>query len=145
MTTLVELRKEIKFVPGRPYRKGYGACGASLYYFLHGPKGTVQFGILTGWYDDATLDEWKSQNYHPTAMSSGIDYHAHVAQYGGQTPREGPCDFTGGQCYCDGSSLQGQELFKRMILEGDDIVWEALLERYNHLIGPSEAGSQPRT
>ena len=122
------IRTEIRFIPTQPI---------TIYFYLHGPKGTVQFGIYTGWYNNTILTQLKAQGYELTPMSMGLDYHTHVPQYDNHIPVES-CPLLNGSCYCGGSMREGESLFEEFILKGEDVVWKALLECYTDLIGPSD-------
>src|SRR5205807_10288634 len=69
-------------------------------------------------------------NFLPLPADKG--YHWSVPRYDGQTMRE--CDLLpGGKCYYDGSGLNAEETFGRLLREGSEGVWKDLEEFYHEL------------
>lgn len=88
----------------------------------------------------------------PTAADVG--YHSKVPRYEGQMPirkvvkwgeKNGdtwtetvwgdptPCEYTGGNCYYDGSGLQAEELWLKVLnARNTDIIWMELEDRYKY-------------
>ena len=130
--------------------KNYGVHGVNLQFVLRGPVGAVQFVLYTNWQlPRVTVENYGSyapvgNDYHwrerPTPADLG--YHAYTPQYDGQKP-VGPChiltDAADG-CYYDGSTLNAEPVFTRLLEEGDDGVWAELLEFYHAQFSQTEAG-----
>lgn len=129
-------RREITFEPGYDYRndpdtkqRQYGCHGMNLRFTLHGEHGSVQFLLYTGW-----LPGQPSFAAGPVLSPMGADvgYHWDEPRYEGQEWRS--CTARpAGRCYCDGSSLQADELFQKFTHDGDAVVWRTLEERYADL------------
>jgi hypothetical protein len=67
----------------------------------------------------------------------GIESHKKTKQHENQTPQEN-CDVTGGDCYCDGSSLQAREklgFINPDSLDDDRYIWNVLHDYYASWIG----------
>jgi hypothetical protein len=135
-----DLKRTIEFRPAFDRRdpdpnKNYGIGSVRVSFFLHGEAGCVQFVISTGWYPDAYRPN--RTDFEP--MSFGIDYHSKTPRYEGHTPMK-DCRWTGGDCYCDGSSLAGDRLMKRFFVEGEEVVWSELESWYaSHVEGRTDA------
>ena len=131
---MLELKKEIRFVPAydrsNDPKGNFGIHGVDIVFFLSGPKGGAEFKIMTNWY--------LPQNQSPAAKAvepfgAGILYHAKAPQREDQSISDNECELTGGVCYCDGWYSQGDPLFKKLIAEGDDAVWNKLQEVYDEI------------
>jgi hypothetical protein len=135
-----ELERKIEFI--RPAwnkrdpdpKKDYGHGCVHLRFLLRGPKGAVTWLVLTGWYLDSTLEEWKKNGYTPSGPDGGaISYHSPVPVHDWQDKDyEGSCDvIPEGRCYSDASFIAGDDLFKLFVEKGEEAVWEKLEEWYN--------------
>lgn len=135
------LNRSITFKPAFDRRdsdpaKNYGIHGVSLRFLLVGDKGAVQFVIYTNWHlphvqeelDNRTSSPYPHLLCHPTPADLG--YHSPVPRYEGQPKMEG-CDIlSNGCCYYDGSSLNAEPVYERLLREGEDGVWSELEEYY---------------
>lgn len=136
-----EFRREVCFEPGfdhrndpDPKQREYGCHGMDIRFLLHGPRGSVQFLLYTGWLPGQSY--YRPSPLRPTGADVG--YHWDSPQYDGQSPRE--CTVRpGGRCYYDGSGLAAEELFERFTAESDAAVWSTLEQRYADLDGRREA------
>lgn len=64
-------------------------------------------------------------NYHGF-MTHGLEMHSKKPLYEGQAPVDN-CDVTGGDCYCDGTSLGARERLGHINPEDDDaFIWHEL-------------------
>ncbi len=119
-------------------KKDYGIHGMELRFVLIGPKGATQFVIFTNWMLSQNRKPWNEMTEACLlqSMPADVGYHAYVAQYDGQTPLFPECEYLGGKpCYYDGSGLRAEELFDEFVAKGEEVVWIALRERYDRLIG----------
>lgn len=138
----------VRFLPAFDRRnpnpsKNYGIHGVTLQFFLKGPKGTIQFVVFTNWQlphvekeHDARCD---GSYCFRKPMAADIGYHSPVPLYEGQEPITDKCEWTGGVCYYDGSTLCAEPIFERLLREGDDGVWAALEEWYHSRFEEKEA------
>lgn len=92
-------------------------------YLLIGDIATISFGVR------CPSPKW---NYY---LPIGVDYHADALQYDEQA--HGKCDYrASGKCYCDGSSLMAQSLWKRFTKSGEEqVIWDKLTEFYKQRFG----------
>lgn len=136
------MKKITKFTPAYDKRhsdpsKNYGIHSVNLIMVLKGKMGAVSLTIFTNWYLPEVRKELLAkkdarsgymEQYPYTFVSeptpADINYHSHVPQYEGQEPISGNCEYIGGICYCDGSSLQAQDYFDVLIKEGSEGVWK---------------------
>ena len=58
-------------------------------------------GAIEGW----RTPEYGQAKYHPSGYYGGIEVHSKSPKYSGHEPHPGQCQWTGGVCYHDGSSL----------------------------------------
>ena len=136
-------RREIRFRPAFDKRTNdpktnCGIHGADLAFYLHGQKGVIQFVVFTGWHlphVQAELDAKRPDGQFPylfhKPQPADIGYHSRKPMYEGQKPMGYECEFLGGECYYDGSSLQAEEVFNILIKGGDAAVWNEMERRYH--------------
>jgi hypothetical protein len=114
----------------------YGIHGVSLRFVLKGPEGAVQFLLYTNWqlpHVTAEQDakprerEYTHLSCHP--LPADLGYHSPTPQYDGQT-RMDDCKYIDGGCFYDGSSLNADPVYERLLREGDAGVWAALDDYY---------------
>lgn len=68
-------------------------------------------------------------------FAAGIESHRQKPNYEGHEPVKGNCIVTGGDCYCDGSSLQASERLGNVHPERDDAtIWNVLHEYFGYWI-----------
>src|SRR5262245_11869453 len=96
-----ELTREIRFDPAWDRsspdpQRNYGISGVSIWFFLKGPKGAIQFHLLTHWmlpHNQKDIDIKTAANcdllqlrcfYHP--LPADLGYHSPVPMYEGQRP-----------------------------------------------------------
>lgn len=143
---MADLERIVRFEPGydrriTPEGKNYGVHGMQIRFLLRGPKGVMQFLIMTDWFPPMTVREYAV--FHPQPVNAyrpipaDVGYHAYHPQYEDQTPIRDECSFlNGAPCYYDGSSLYADEVYDEFSVDGDAAVWRALEQRYDQLIGP---------
>jgi hypothetical protein len=146
------LTKEVVFYPAFDKRhkepsKNYGIHGVSIYFFVKGNKGAVQFAVYTDWHLPNVQDEQTNRGtiypYGLKPMGADVGYHSAVPQYEGQEPFSGPgeCKMVpeGESCYYDGSGLRAEEWVRDILLpKGSEGVWAALKEKYTRMFGEEE-------
>ena len=120
--------------------KNYGIHGVNLSFFLTGKKGTIQFVVYTNWQLPHVTEETKGRRYEPIAgdvhwmerpSPANLGYHSPVRLYKWQTKMRDKCQFTGGTCYYDDSTLNARPVFELLLTGGDRAVWAKLREYYN--------------
>lgn len=121
--------------------KNYGIHGCDLRMVLKGPLGATQFVLFTNWHLPHVQDELDAKidsrfphlSCHPNPADRG--YHWRTPRYEGQGSQEN-CEYCdGAPCYYDGSSLNAEELYKTLLLEGSEGVWRELEALYHELSG----------
>ena len=125
------MKREIRIRPAFDKRdpdpsKNYGIHGAELAFYLSGEKGAVQFVIYTGWH----LPHVASEIGVSAPMGADVGYHSKVQLYGGQESIDDNCEFTGGKCYYNGSGLAAESMFKLLVEEGHEAVWNRMEQLY---------------
>ena len=137
-----ELTRKIVFKPAFDKRnpdpaKNYGIHGLGMQFQLIGPDGGVTYTIRTNWMLPHVQEEIDAKPLLEPAhfrylfhkpMSAGLDGHWKKPLYEDQSPIDN-CLITGGECYCDETSLT-TNVFNRFVAEGDSAIWEILEERY---------------
>lgn len=140
--------KEIKFTPAydkRPKKPGdpqYGIHGVTIWFYLKGELGAVQFSLYTNWQLPHVQAEFDAKPPHSQfpymfhePMPTDLGFHSPKPLYEGQTKMSDDCELLGGTCYYDGSSLNAIPVFDRLRAEGDSGVWAALGEYYTATFG----------
>lgn len=132
-------------------KKNYGIHGCNLRMILRGDKGAYQFVIFTNWHLPHVIREIGSRAYEPSRgdrhwmerpMPADVGYHSLTPQYDDQ-PSMGPCEYLDGQaCYYDGSGLQAEEMFDKLVAEGSEAVWAELERLYVQRFGEDESGNK---
>lgn len=128
------IERWLSIMPGYDKRsaepdKNYGVRGCGLLFVVKRGKVAVQWRIMTDWFLKSLRDEWRRTGDKPFGWPDGlgsIDYHSPVALYADQSCQFHDCEFTGGDCYFDGSCLGGSELFDQMCETGAAAVWKKL-------------------
>jgi hypothetical protein len=131
--------------------KNYGIHGCDLRMYLIGPRGTVQFVVYTNWMLPHVRAEQHARTkagdvsdvalrrtYDPTGADVG--FHSPAPMWEGQRETASKCEFVGGPCYYDGSSLAAEEMLTVLIAEGSDAVWALMEERYHEWTGADSSG-----
>lgn len=124
----------------------HGVHGAQIRFILRGPKGATHFLLYTGWVLPQTLGlsgepDWRTawsiqyadrlRERTSSLMPADLGYHAYGPRYEGQHYIKG-CDvLTDAEgCYTDGSGLNAERPFARLLQEGDEGVWAELWDYY---------------
>ena len=135
------LRREITFRPaydkrGKNPKEDFGVHCVDMCWYLHGPKGVVQFVVYTGWYLPHVMAEWKVRGLLTSGVQvlpADVGYHSKEPTYDGQTDMK--CHLLG-RCYYDGSGVAADNLFEMLLTLGDEAVWERLEGYYHEQFGP---------
>lgn len=125
--------------------KNYGIHGCDMRFVLKGDKGAVQFVLYTNWYLPAVREELiaRTRTAEECArrfcpLPADVGYHSPVPIYEGQ-PGTDNCKYLDGKrCYYDGSSLQAEDVYRKLLEGGSDAVWAELEERYRLIFGDQE-------
>lgn len=125
--------------------KNYGIHGVNLRMVLKGDEGAVSFLVHTNWYLPHVQKEMES-NGRPSwmfqPMPADLGYHSPKPMYDGQTPISQTCEHIGNvPCYYDGSGLNAEPVFVRLLEQGEDGVWAALEDYYAATFDGVEATS----
>lgn len=113
--------------------KNYGVHGLHIYFSLTHESGNgITFSVATNWQlpQVRTLASTLSK-----PMAFGVDIHLKIPRYEGQSSTKN-CTITGGECYCDGSALLGDEFLETLIAGGDEALWLRMEEQYKEWGGP---------
>lgn len=120
-----EFRKEVKF------NFTDSKTDINFRFYLHGPKGAVQF-----------VFDIKEYYGKLKVIPYDLGYHSPVPRYEGHTAIGVDCHVLNGKCYYDGSSLNADSLWQKFVETNDsDIIWTELLDYYNHVFDSPESES----
>lgn len=125
-----DFKREVVFIPAFDKAKeGYGVHCVDMVFYLHGPKGVVQFRVFTGWHLPQVYKRLK--DFHGTRgidrpMAADLGYHSPKPRFEGQTLMEEECHLLKGPCYYDGSTLNAEPILETLIAEGSEAVWQQL-------------------
>ena len=123
--------------------KDYGINGCEIRFLLKGKKGAVQFLIYTNWCLPHVTEEMLKKPIRDEAdircrflpMAADLGYHSPKPLYKDQFARKN-CPYLGGKtCYYDGSGLNAEPVFERMLKEGSGGVWKDLEDYYIEIFG----------
>ena len=119
--------------------KNYGVHGVDMRWYVRGENGVVQFVIYTNWHLPHIIEEQMSDHHRGSRcqpMPADIGYHSLAPQYESQTSLMDECPLLNNRpCYYDGSTMHAETVFKLLIEEGGDAVWEYLDEYYVRTFG----------
>lgn len=118
MTAAYDLRKA-------PDGKNYGIHGSEMRFGVKRGEITVTLCWMMPFFLPHirnTLPLTLSRDYDGLGS---IDYHSPVPLYPDQIPVH-DCQYTGGDCYCDGTSLGASELFDKAVADPSEI-WKTLI------------------
>lgn len=125
--------------------KNYGIHNMELQFWCIGPAGGISLRFYTHWY----LPAQRTHRIIEELMKPrGVDLtiHAHAPQYEDHPPIAN-CKLTGGDCYCDGSSLYAEKWEEGFVAGGTEWLWPKLEEEYRFRFenGPApDLTPQPR-
>lgn len=135
------MKREIKFRPAFDWRhpdpkQNYGIGSLTIWFYVHGPKATVQWHVNTQWYlkanREANGDTFLKYPFEPNKPDGwDLGYHADSPQYEGQGYHKCDCR-PSGRCYYDGTSLGAKELEEGFLAGGADWVFEKLEKYYDY-------------
>jgi hypothetical protein len=126
------MERIIEFTPAFDKRNpepglNYGIHGVDLVMFVKKGNRAVQFKVFTNWHLPHVRDEYGAME----PMAADLGYHSPVPMWEGQDALTDNCLYTGGKCYYDGSTLNAEPVFEKLIAEGSDAAWD-FLEQYWH-------------
>lgn len=141
------MNKEIKFKPAYDKRdpnpnKNYGIHGVTIYFYLKGERGAVQFAVYTNWQLAHVQKEIDARPPDPRfpymfheARAWDLGFHSPKPLYEGQTRISDECELITGPCYYDGSTLSAEPIFEVLKAEGEVGVWRELEKHYTDTFG----------
>lgn len=120
-------------------KKNYGIHGVTLRFVLKGEKGAINFVVYTNWMLPHIEKEQEAKGASSGVeyrisrpMPADLGYHSYVPQYEGQETMTDECPWLDGKpCYYDGSTLYAETVFKVLVEDGGDALWEKLEQEYN--------------
>lgn len=131
--SMTNLRREVTIRPGYDLRgkgpKDFGIAGCNIYFYVHGPKGTVQLVIMTDWYPESarkTVQGTKISSQENKPWITDVGYHSKEPHYEGQRAMD--CHILG-TCYYDGTSLNNC-WEEGLINGGTEWLWSRLEQQY---------------
>lgn len=139
--TVGKFERMVVFEPGWDKRdpdpkKNYGLGSAGIKFLVRGEKGAIQFYLYAGWYPHLLNDRNGDPRGLWKPMPIDLGYHAYEKQYEGQSVVSANCPYLDGKpCYYDGSSLQADEPFKILVVEGEEALWQFLENEYRRRFG----------
>lgn len=124
--------------------RNYGVHGVNMLWYLKGEKGVIQFVTYTNWHLPPVEKELREippkriggdyYYWQMRPMPADLGYHAYEPQYESQTAMSEICALLEDKpCYYDGSGLAAQELFRVLVSEGEEAVWQYMEKYYNDL------------
>lgn len=114
-------------------RKSCGIHNAEIRFYLIGDAGAIQFVASTGWDLPHVRHEFSGRRAS-RAWGTDLGYHSLAPHYEGQTSLTDACPVLNGKpCYYDGSSLNAEPVFEKMVAEGHEAVWKELERYYSHV------------
>ena len=133
----------IKFQPAYDKRssepsKNYGTHGVHIWFECISEEihEGLTFSVSTNWQlphvqaeTDAKPGPEHSLWMFHKPMAFGVDIHTKTPRYAGQSAQQG-CGITGGECYCDGSSLLGESFLTTLIEGGDKALFARMEQQF---------------
>lgn len=119
----------------------HGRSGLEIRFVVKGDDGAVQVILATDWLPRHVSDDklWYlnprvggiSGVTYPLPLSLG--YHSKKPRYDGQKQIDEDCEWTGGTCYYDESSLNAGDALRALVNGGDEALWAFLDAYYDHV------------
>ena len=114
-------------------KKNYGIHGVTMRMVVKGQHGAVQFIVYTNWHLKHVQEELDGKHHdhlscHP--LPADVGYHSKVPMYEVATVVSNNCEYTGGECYYDGSGLRAYNWYDILVSQGSEAVWKLLEEEY---------------
>jgi hypothetical protein len=135
------LTRELKITGAYSLRAKYGQHGMDLCFYVKGEKGGISIRCFTSWCVPENAENnfiiyrqypFGYKTYLMAPQIIDVSYHAKTPQYEGQTSTK-HCNITDGDCYCDGSSLWGEEWLTGFIHGGSDWLFQKMEDYYNNV------------
>lgn len=142
------MERIVRFTPAYDKRdpdpkKDYGIHGVELRFALVGELGATQFLVFTNWQLPHVTEEAISKSVSAATrislkcrflpMAADLGYHSRAeTEYGSHFEE---CDLLGTECWYDGSGLNAEPVFDRLLREGDEAVWDELEQYYTRTFG----------
>lgn len=156
--------REIRWEQGYDHvgtQVGGGRHGMNIRWLLHGEHGTVQFLIYSGWlptWVENPEDSWgpRVRPDRPLPMPNGgsrpslmgpmaadLGYHWRTPLWQDSDSGRDNCDALrgGGRCWYDGSGLNAEPVFAKLLTEGGEAVWAEMSAYYDRLVSEMQAAT----
>jgi len=141
-----DFERTIEFKPAFDKRdpnpaKNYGVHCVEMRWLLKRPKGIIQFVLYTGWHLPHVQEELQAKCHERkscplSSLPADIGYHSPVPVYEGQGFVTESCPYLGGvPCYYDGSSLNAEPIFEKLVTLGHEAVWKEMEKWYYNTFG----------
>lgn len=119
----------------------HGRSGLDIRFVVKGDEGAVQFLLATGWLPRHVSDDHMLRHNPGLGVISSVSYpspadlgyHSKTPRYEGQGQMVTDCEWTGGTCYYDGSSLNADDAMSALVNGGDEALWAFLDAYYDHV------------
>lgn len=129
--------------------KNYGIHGVEMRWLVVGPEGAIQFLVFTGWQLPHVVKEFEQKpcsrmfgtcscGAWSKPMAADLGYHSRVPRYEGQSAIDENCEYIGGPCFYDGSSLNAEQPFELLLSNGEAAVWQFLEGYYADTLAPAD-------
>jgi hypothetical protein len=120
-------------------RPKYGIGALSIFMVVQKENKAVEFTCSTGTHlPHNTMDLAQSLAESLCGMGYNVGYHSPYPMFEGQKPACDDCEYTGGVCYTDGSSLRAGEWYADFIEKGIDYIWSKLEQDWEDRFGDIE-------
>ena len=114
---------------------------------MSGPNASsqfIQFVLFTNWQLPHVTDEFLAKPNDAMDIRVGflpipadLGYHSPIPRYEGHKTISDTCPHLNGRpCYCDGSGLNAEQVYCRMLEGGSDAVWDELTKYYARVFHP---------
>lgn len=118
-------KRETQWSPAYDRREeGCGIHSVEVQFLLKGEKGTLQFVLATGWY--------RHTNEPGKPFPMFLWLHTPTPQQEGQQACSGCPWLDGRPCYHDGSYIMADDVFQKLVYDGEEAMWSEM-ERFYHL------------
>lgn len=149
-----EKERIIKFAPAYDKRdpdpsKDYGIHGVTLTFVLKGAEGAVDFVLYTNWMLPHVQEEQDGRMSpgfvhlmcHPIPADLGYHSPRPIREWqDGGAPSQAECNWLGAPCWYDGSTLNAEPVYRRLLEEGDEGVWAELEDYYAQTFRKASSG-----
>lgn len=122
------VRRWLVVFPAWDKGQKYGVHGMDWYFGVARNKCAVEWRLMMPFHLKSVRERWGRRPGWDFDGLGSISYHSPVALYEEQNCSEHSCEWTGGDCYGDGSALHSEEFFDKVVAE-PEMLWKGLEER----------------